>query len=157
ELKYHKFSVVVHKRRRLALFTAANVDWRRPSRLVNGRVPTRKELTGLPDRTAEQWGTDPRIPGGHQLPDGFFTKDEGAWDKGHLVRRDDVCWGSSFEDIQMGNGDTYHTTNCSPQVAGFNRPANDDNWGDLEKIVQKETKSEKVILFSGPVLADDDL
>ena len=36
----------------------------------------------------------------------------------------------------MGNGDTYHTTNCSPQVAGFNRAANgEDNWGDLENLV----------------------
>jgi endonuclease G len=158
ELKYHKFSVVIHKRRRLALFTAANVDWRPASRLVNGRRPTRRELTGLAEGTAERWVTDPRIPEAHQLPDVFFTKDEGAFDKGHLVRRDDVCWGSSFEDIQMANGDTYHTTNCSPQVGGFNRSAGgDDNWGDLENLVQKETRAEKVCVFSGPFLADDDL
>ncbi len=32
ELKYHKFSVVMHRGRRLALFTAANVDWRESRR-----------------------------------------------------------------------------------------------------------------------------
>ena len=85
--------------------------------------------------------TDWRIPNEHQLPDVFFDRDNGAFDKGHLVRRDDVCWGRTFKDIQKSNGDTYHTTNCSPQVAGFNRSASGtDNWGDLENLVQKETK-----------------
>ncbi|WZO98231.1 DNA/RNA non-specific endonuclease [Isosphaeraceae bacterium EP7] len=157
ELKYHKFSVVMHKTRRLALFTAANSDWQPEHRLINGRKPSRKELTGLPDFVAEQWVIDPRIPGTNQLPDAFFSKDEGAFDKGHLVRRDDVCWGDTFEDIQMANGDTFHTTNCSPQVGAFNQSAKgQDNWGDLENLIQAETKAERAILFSGPVLAEDD-
>jgi endonuclease G, mitochondrial len=157
ELKYHRFSVVMHKKRRLALFTASNVDWRFVRRLVNGRKPTRRELTGLEDGQEEQWVTDPRIPALHQLPDVFYTRDEGAFDKGHLVRRDDVAWGSSFEDIQKGNGDTYHTTNCSPQVAGFNRSDEGrDNWGDLENLVQAQTKAERSIIFAGPVLDPED-
>jgi endonuclease G len=157
ELKYHKFSVVVHKRRRLALFTAANVDWRPQSRLVGGVKFGRKELTGLADNDRERWVTDPRIPGAHQLPDVFYTKGGGAFDKGHLVRRDDVCWGTSKEDIQMANGDTFHTTNCSPQVAGFNRAnRGEDNWGRLENMVRAETRAERAILFSGPAFADDD-
>lgn len=157
ELKYHHFSVVVNKKRRLAIFTASNVDWRPSVRTVNGRKPSRRELTGLDDNAQEQWVTDPRIPDAHQLPDVFYTKDGGAFDKGHIVRRDDVAWGTTFDDMQKGNGDTYHTTNCSPQVAGFNRSANgEDNWGDLENLVQKETKSERVCVFAGPVMTDDD-
>lgn len=157
ELKYHHFSVVVHKHRRLALFTAANVDWREESRLVDGRKPSRKQLTGLGPNDIERWVTDPRVPDAHQLPDVFYTRDRGAFDKGHLVRRDDVAWGTSFDDIQKGNGDTFHTTNCSPQVASFNQSARgQDNWGDLENLVQKQTKAETVCVFAGPVLADDD-
>lgn len=157
ELKYHKFSVLMHKKRRLALLTAANVDWRDQKRKINGKKPSRKELTGIPDGFAEQWVTDPRIPDADQVPDVFFTKDRGSFDKGHLVRRDDVCWGDSFEDIQMANGDTYHTTNCSPQVAGFNQATQGEfNWGDLENLVQKETKAEKAIVFAGPRFSDDD-
>jgi endonuclease G, mitochondrial len=157
ELKYHKFSLVMHKHRRLALFTAANVDWREQSRKVNGRKPSRKELDGT-GGAGEKWVTDERLPENQQLPDEFYTKDGGAFDKGHLVRRDDVCWGSSFKDIQKANGDTFHTTNCSPQVAGFNRSTEgEDNWGDLEDLVQKETDAERVIIFSGPVLDPDDL
>jgi endonuclease G len=158
ELKYHRFSIVMNKKRRLALFTAANVDWRDNLRRINGRKPSRRELTGLGPNDMEKWLTDERIPENQQLPDVFFTKDGAAFDKGHLVRRDDVCWGKTLKDIQKGNGDTYHTTNCSPQVAGFNRSAvGEDNWGDLENLVQKETSSEKVIVFSGPVLDDADL
>jgi endonuclease G len=157
ELKYHKFSVVVHRGRRMALFTASNVDWREASKVVDGHKPTRKELTGLEDGQLEQWMIDWRIPESDQLPDIFYTKDGGAFDKGHLVRREDVCWGKNFKDIQKANGDTYHTTNCSPQVSSFNQASRgEDNWGDLEGLVQKQTKSEKSIVFSGPVFEDDD-
>jgi endonuclease G len=76
---------------------------------------------------------------------------------GHLVRRDDVAWGESFEDMQKGNGDTFHTTNCSPQTADFNRAKPSEfNWGALENMVQQETKSEKVCVFSGPVFQQAD-
>ena len=157
ELKYHKFSIVMHRQRRLALFTAANVNWSSEAHQVDGKKPSRKELTGLADGQQERWVTDDRLSPEAQLPDVFYTKDDGAFDKGHLVRRDDVCWGSSFKDIQKSNGDTYHTTNCSPQVLGFNRSAEGtDNWGDLENMVQQETKEERVCLFSGPVLGETD-
>ena len=158
ELKYHHFSVVMHKKRRLALFTAANVDWRDKVRKINGKKPTRQQLNGFTRNDRELWVTDERIPETHQLPDLFFTKDGGAFDRGHLVRRDDVCWGKSFQDMQKGNGDTFHTTNCSPQVAGFNRSSSgEDNWGDLENMIQQQAVSERVTVFSGPVLDDDDL
>ena len=157
ELRYHKFSLVMHKRRRLALFTAANADWRDLSRRIDGVKPSRRQLTGLADGEIEKWVLDWRIPEQHQLPDVFYTRDGGAFDKGHLVRRDDVAWGSSLQDMQMSNGDTYHTTNCSPQVGAFNQSARgEDNWGDLENMVQQATKAERAIVFSGPVLAADD-
>jgi endonuclease G len=155
ELKYHKFSLVMHKRRRLAMFTAANVDWRRAVRTILGKKPARKELDGFTGNEREDWVIDPRIPLDYQLPDHFYTNDGGAFDKGHLVRRDDVAWGISFEDMQKGNGDTFHTTNCSPQTAEFNRAA-ENNWGALENMIQKQTTNERICLFSGPVLGEDD-
>jgi endonuclease G len=159
ELKYHRFSLVMHKQRRLALFTASNVSWQSDDRfLSNGHKPTRKELNGFQDdNTQEAWVIDPRIPAEEQLPDKFYIKDQGMFDRGHLVRRDDVAWGDSFEDMQKGNGDTFHTTNCSPQVAMFNQSIKSvDNWGDLEKLIEDETNSERVIVFAGPVLDPSD-
>jgi endonuclease G len=156
-LHYHKFSVVMHKKRRLALFTAANVDWRPEKRQIGVQKPSRKQLNGFTGNEREDWVTDPRIPLDHQLPDYFYTHDVGAFDRGHLVRRDDVAWGETFADMQKGNGDTFHTTNCSPQTAEFNQAKHGDtNWGALENMVQRETKAEKVCVFSGPVLDDDD-
>ena len=156
-LKYHKFTVVIHKQRRLALFTAANVDWRPQSRLIDGKKPSRKELNGFEKDTSEDWVTDPRIPFDHQLPDYFYTKDGQAFDKGHLVRRDDIAWGKTFEEMQKGNGDTFHTTNCSPQTSRFNQSKfKDFNWGELENMVEKQTSAEKVCTISGPVLDSGD-
>jgi endonuclease G len=57
----------------------------------------------------------------------------------------------------MANGDTFHVTNCSPQTSAFNQSSRgEDNWGDFEDEVERITKSEKVIIFSGPILAPQD-
>ncbi|MBI1199109.1 MAG: hypothetical protein GC203_14715 [Phenylobacterium sp.] len=157
-LTYSHHSIVMHRRRRLALFAASNIDTSQDLRRPEpGRDYTRKGLTGLGKNDQEKWFLDERISEAHQLPDRFFTKDKGAFDKGHIVRREDVAWGSTYDAVRVANGDTYYVTNCSPQVAGFNRSANGvENWGDLENYVLKQAGSERLSLFSGPVLADDD-
>jgi endonuclease G len=156
-LNYEHFSLVLHKRRRLALFTASNVDWRPQSREVHGKKPSRDKLNGFTGNEEEDWVIDPRIPLDYQLPDYFYTRDKGAFDRGHIVRRDDVAWGGSFKEMQMANGDTFHTTNCSPQVREFNQSRfGDFNWGQLENMIQQQTKAETVTVFAGPVLDPGD-
>ena len=119
------------------------LERRPPIRSSGGPTPardyTREGLTGLGENDQERWFLDPRLDDKFQLPDVFFTKDRKAFDKGHIVRRDDVAWGETYEQLRRANGDTYHVTNCSPQMAGFNR-SNDgnDNWGDLENHVLSE-------------------
>jgi endonuclease G len=156
-LNYEHFSLVLHKRRRLALFTASNVDWRSKRREVHGKKPSREKLNGFIGNEEEDWVIDPRIPLDYQLPDYFYVKDKGAFDRGHIVRRDDVAWGGSFKEMQMANGDTFHTTNCSPQVREFNQSRYGNfNWGQLENMVQQQTKTETVAVFAGPVLDPGD-
>jgi endonuclease G len=62
--------------------------------------------------------------------------------------------------VRRANGDTYHTPNCSPQVAGFNQSQKGGIWGQLENLVLAQTKKKNAeddfTLFAGPVLADDD-
>ena len=156
-LRYEHFSVVMHKTRRLALYTASNVD-AEPSRKQPepGRDYTRKGLTGLGDNDQEKWFTDPRIPAIHQLPDRFFTKDRASFDKGHIVRREDVAWGNSFDEVRRANGDTFHVTNCSPQVAKFNRSNLKGLWGQLENLVLEQAETERYSVFAGPVFGSDD-
>ncbi|MET0293530.1 MAG: DNA/RNA non-specific endonuclease, partial [Phenylobacterium sp.] len=156
-IPYHHFSLAMHKRRRLALFTAANVDASPAAKAPErGRDYTRDALGGLGHNDTEKWFGDPRLRGTEQLPDRFVTRDAGAFDKGHLVRREDVAWGATYAEVQAANGDTFFTTNCSPQVAGFNRSNHRDNWGALEDLVLSQARSERYCLFSGPVLKDDD-
>jgi endonuclease G len=157
-LRYEHFSVAMHKARRLALFTASNVD-ANPARKrpEPGRDYSRKGLTGLGKNDQEKWFLDPRIPASQQLPDRFFTKDRAAFDKGHIVRRDDVTWGTTYEEVRRANGDTFHVTNCSPQIADFNRSNKEHGiWGQLENLVLTQAKTERYCLLAGPVLAADD-
>jgi len=160
ELKYSHFSVWMHKERRLALYTAGNVDWTARKKVVDGQSTTRDSLAGWPGKDfSELWASEERIAAEHQLPDEFYTSDRGSFDKGHLVRRDDVCWGDSFEEIQMANGDTFHVTNCSPQLKVFNQGQHgEENWGDLETAIQKITKAENenACIFAGPVFGAAD-
>jgi endonuclease G len=153
-LHYQNFSVAIHAKRRLALFTASNItkeDWlRKPDKT---KKYGRKDLSGLGEHDQEMWFLDRRMDAGYQLPDEFFTNDRQAFDKGHIVRREDVAWGDDYDTLRRANGDTYHVTNCSPQVAGFNRSnLGSENWGALENVVLSAAASERLCVFAGPVL-----
>ncbi|MBJ6121862.1 DNA/RNA non-specific endonuclease [Sphingomonas mollis] len=152
-IPYTHFSIAMHAGRRLALFTASNLRRDPPAR---GSGDGRDDLGGLGVGDTERWFPDPRLRGIEQLPDRFFTQDRGAFDKGHLVRRADVVWGETVDERRRANGDTFHVTNCSPQVAGFNRQHGTDNWGDLENAVFRQATTQRLTIFAGPVLADDD-
>ena len=157
-LKYQNFSIKMHAKRRLAVVTASNVT-REPKlrKPEPGRDYTRKGLTGLGEHDIEKWFLDPRMDAEFQIPDVFFTKDRKAFDKGHIVRREDVAWGSTYEKVRTGNGDSYHVTNCSPQVGGFNQSQKgEDNWGDLENHVFSQAATERLCVLAGPVLKNDD-
>jgi endonuclease G len=155
-IPYEHFSVVVEKRRRLALFTASNVDASPVKREPEPGDYSRRGLSGLGEHDIEQWLTDPRIPALMQLPDRFYTYDGQAFDKGHIVRRDDVCWGSSYAQVRRANGDTFHTTNCSPQVSDFNRSQLGGVWGKLENVILAQARTEKYCLYAGPRLSSQD-
>jgi endonuclease G len=159
-IPYENFSVVMHKTRRLAVYTAANVDWSSAARMPEPRPSadyTRDGLAGLTESDDEQWINDERLDDQYQVPDFFYKADGGNFDKGHVVRRDDMCWGPSYNLLRRANGDTYHVTNCTPQVKEFNRaPKFQGLWGLLENFIQAQGKTEKYNVFAGPVLADDD-
>ena len=153
-LDYQNFSLMMHAERRLALLSAWNITREAKLRQPEpGRDYSRKGLGGLGENDSERWFEDSRLDSRFQLPDVFFTRDGGAFDKGHLVRREDVAWGRDYASVVRANGDTFHVTNCSPQVARFNQSARgDDNWGDLENLVLAEAAQERLCLFGGPVL-----
>jgi endonuclease G len=155
-LHYQNFSIVTHATRRMALFTASNVTAEPDLRKPEARhVYTRKGLSGLGPRDQERWFPDPRLSEDCQLPDVFYSRS--GFDRGHVVRRDDVAWGRSYDEVRRANGDTFHLANCSPQVPDFNRSSlREDNWGNLENHVLKSATSERYCQFSGPLFHDKD-
>lgn len=156
-IPYEHFSLALHRTRKLAIYVAANVDGSTAAmRPEPGRKYTRKDLTGLGDNDQEKWVLDPRVSPEFQVPDSFYTKDNGTFDKGHLVRREDVCFGISFAQVQRANGDTFHVTNCSPQRGNYNRSNLGGIWGGLENFIGAQADDEKYCIFAGPVLAADD-
>ncbi|MBI4998182.1 MAG: DNA/RNA non-specific endonuclease [Rhodocyclales bacterium] len=148
QLDYHHFSVVMHARRRLAIFTAGNVDYVAEDRDQRSRKEFGKD----------QWRLDPRMAEEYQIPKKFYDR----WKKldyGHLVRREDNLWGSSDEQREFANSDTFHMTNCSPQHEAFNRSNLDGLWGNLEETIKAQAADEgqkigKLCVFCGPVFDD---
>lgn len=133
-LDYTHFSITMSRSRRLALLVGVNIEG---SALVD--VP----------RSKDRWAYDGRIPSDAQV--GEFLYADNLLDRGHLVRRQDPNWGPEAE---QANADTFHFTNCSPQMAGFNQK----NWLDLENYLLDNTRRwrARATVFSGPVFADDD-
>ena len=134
ELKYTHFSVVMSKSRKIALFTAVNIDGRR--------------IEDLP-RDRDAWYFDPRIERKYQMDPKVYKHPE--LDRGHLVRRLDPVWGKS---AKKANEETFHFTNCSPQHSKLNQRT----WLDLENYILNNAKVHdlKVTVFTGPVFRDDD-
>ena len=135
-LAYHHFSVVMQRRRKLALFTAVNID--------GGKADH-------PRRDRDAWIMDPRIPKSEQTGEEVYRAND--LDRGHLVRRLDPAWGpQSLAAVD----DTFHFTNCTPQHHEFN--AGQTLWLGLEDYVLQNalTSDLKVSVLSGPVLDEAD-
>lgn len=144
-LKYWNYSVVINKARRLAFYSAVNVD-------ANLR-PT------AGGRDGDRWYFDPRIGDTDQIGAEFYgeqktfevDRSKNPFDKGHLTRRLDAQWGKP-EAIQKRNGDdSFHWTNCSPQHWKFNQGAK--KWLGLEDYVISTFAADtgQACVINGPI------
>jgi endonuclease G len=138
ELPYHHFSVVLHRTRRLAIFTAVNIDGR---------------FQKSPERERDVWSYDPRVGREVQVGNEFYVR---PYDRGHLVRRLDPAWGKSPTIIRAANDDTFHWSNCSPQHSRFNEGKN--LWAGLEDYLMNTATGgrKRLTVFTGPVFAKTD-
>ena len=144
-LRYHHFSIVMNKRRRMAFFAAYNTT-RNPDLFG---TKSREELGA-----SDKWILDPRIPGVHQVTTKELYKPT-DFDRGHIVRREDAYWGLDPREAEYANFDTFHYTNCSPQHPAYNQSGKRGIWGMLENHIAAEAtdKEMKLSIFAGPVLA----
>ena len=134
-LTYTNFSVMMSASRRIAMCVGVNISG--------------KESIQIP-RDKDAWYFDGRIPDEAQIGEELYAGN--LLDRGHLVRREDPNWGA---DAETANEDTFHFTNCSPQMGAFNQKT----WLSLENYVLKNTRTweERVTVFTGPVFGPRDL
>lgn len=133
-LDYMHFSVAMSRGRRMALFVGVNIDGKQSSSILRG---------------VDRWALDGRIPLEAQIGEELYA--DNLLNRGHLVRREDPNWGP---DAPTANEDTFHFTNCAPQMAGFNQKT----WLSLETYILSNTRrwEERATVFSGPIFRDDD-
>jgi endonuclease G len=145
ELIYFNYSVVMNKERKLAIFSAVNID---------GEL---RQDVGK--REGDSWLRDPRIEDDDQIGNEFYGKQksfeadrsQNPFDRGHLVRRLDATWGTDEDQAKEHGDDTFHFTNAAPQFWAFNQGKK--LWLGLEEFVldQLEESKRKACVFNGPV------
>lgn len=156
ELKYQHFSVVMHRERRLAIFTAVNIDGASVVKInrKTGKV-TSVETDDEAAEAYEKWYDDDRA--------GDAATDQSLYDhpkmsrfqRGHLVKRTDPSWGTVDKAIR-GQADTFHFPNCAPQHQKFNPIKS--RWAGVEDWITNGSDDEdvRVTVFCGPLFEDDD-
>lgn len=133
-LRYTNFSIVMNEERRLAFYTATNIDGEQAKRVK---------------RKGDHWYFDQRISQEAQVGDELYRGS--GLDRGHLTRRLDPVWGKNADEAE---GDTFFFTNCTPQHHKFNRKM----WLELESYLLDniEMKDFRASVFTGPVFSDSD-
>ncbi len=139
-LNYHHYSVVMNEKRRTAWFSAAMIDGTRFKDFKRG---------------ADTWFLDPRIPTKFQMGEELYAA--AHTDRGHLTRFKDLSWGATKAEAVAATNDSFHFTNCSLQLDGFNEGK--DRWQGLELFLleQHAKKDErKMVVITGPILRTSD-
>lgn len=133
---FQHFSLVMNQKRRFAIYVAHNID--------------RGQLQNI-SRKGTRWWIDPRIGDRNQVGEEVYRNN--PWDRGHLARRSDVCWGTEAQ-AQKANRDSFCYANAALQHSNFNA----DEWSKLEEWILKhqENSNGKLCVFTGPVNAPSD-
>jgi endonuclease G, mitochondrial len=143
EIRYTHYSSFLHKERMLPLMTAVNIKgegYHAPTRAGN-----------------EPWDFSEQVPEKFQLDNSFYRNDGNTFDRGHLVRRVDPCWGDDDDVVDQAEIETFRWTNCTPQHKKLNQRGG--VWFELEQHVMEhgvKNKIANISVFAGPVLNNDD-
>ncbi len=139
-LNYYHYSVAMNKKRRCAWFSAGMID--------GGNFQDFK-------RGKDKWFLDPRIDSKFQMGEELYAAQN--TDRGHLTRFKDLSWGQNMNEAVKATNDSFHFTNCTLQLSGFNQGK--DRWQGLEQFLleQHARKDEqKMVVITGPVLKSSD-
>jgi len=144
EIKYTHFSLFLHRVRKLPLLAAVNIKG--------------EEYNAQPREKRDDWDYSNQIDEKFQIDNSFYAKDDNTFDRGHMIRRVDPCWGDDETCIQADK-DTFKWANCTPQHKKLNQKGG--VWFELEQHViengVKEKQMADISVFCGPVLDPADL
>ncbi len=129
-LHYTHFSLAMHNKRKLALYTACNIDG--------------TQLRRIP--RSGRWRLDGRIEISDQHGNELYRHND--YDRGHLVRRLSPVWGD-FDEAKQANDDTFFYTNAAPQHKRLNQKF----WLGLEDHIldKADAHDMRVSVFTGCV------
>lgn len=148
-LKYWNYSVVMNRQRRLAFFSAANID--------------AGKFRGERDKDGDTWFDDPRVAAlgaDLQLGKAWYKgqkkfeadRTKNPFDQGHLSRRSDMQWGDTDAEAKRNGDDTYHYPNCAPQHWRFNQNNTASGlWYRLEDLAIQTAGGGRICVINGPV------
>jgi len=131
---YIHFSLIMSRKTKQALYSAANVD--------NTQYQT---VSGSRGRV---WFRDNRIGLENQIPN--YPYEGTRWDRGHLTRRTAVTWGDEATALNASN-DSCSYANACMQHKNFN----EDEWREVERLVSRN-KNEKYCVVTGPIFTQAD-
>jgi endonuclease G len=91
----------------------------------------------------------------HQVDDELYS--DNPFDRGHVARRADLCWGPLTE-ARQANRDSFFFSNITPQHARFNQGRRGGLWGRLEDAIfnDVDVADLRVSLMGGPILQASD-
>ncbi len=140
KIDYTHFSLALHKKRRLAIWVAWNID--------GGKV---KRVS----RSGMNYGFDSRIPLEYQVGNELYKQND--LDRGHIARRGDLIWGT-IEEAKKASRDSFYYTNIAPQMCDFNQSSKGGIWGKLEDSVFNEVdvRDLRISVVGGPVFQESD-
>lgn len=165
ELRYHHFSIVMNADRRLAGFTAVNID----GALIKAIIRDTKTVIDDPSladlgieslggegaEASDDFCPDRRILPEEQMTREFYEKQKVAgfeepsaptriariFQKCHIVLRGDPAWGPTDEVAVKAERDTFFYTNAAPQVGFFNQGSELNRPGSKGKLRWRAVES----------------
>lgn len=139
-IHYTHFSLVMNRDRKLAAWSAWNIDGERIVRVKSN---------------SKFFKRDSRLPKDAQLGNELYRNN--PLDRGHIARRAELCWGTR-EEAERANRESYYYTNIAPQHERFNQSKQAGIWGKLENAVfdQAKIKNLRVNVMAGPIFKSND-
>lgn len=126
------FSLIMHKILKSAIYVAYNID--------------KDSLKNI--KRKDYWHYDEKIGEENQIGNDIYKNND--WDRGHLARRKDICWGS-LKEATLANYDSFCWANISIQHKNFNQGI----WSKLENFIFDKlcdnSKGKRLSVFTGPI------